>query len=164
VPANLYSGTDKILFVDLSLTNSAGQTVSRNFYWVPTKTTEFDWAKSSPHGTLATHYEDLTELANLPPSKILSSASIDDTPDGSILSVHLDNQSDALAFQVHAAVQTPQGDLVAPVLWSDNWIEVVPGESRTLAARLPKGLSAPFVVEISGWNISPETITPHAHR
>ena len=49
------------------------------------------------------------------------------------------------------------GDLVAPVLWSDNYIELLPGESRTLTAVLP---SAPSRVEVrlSGWNIPEQTL------
>ena len=160
VPANLYADADKILFVDLTLTDSTGRTLSRNFYWVPTKTTEFDWPKSNAHGTPATQYEDLTELANLPPAKVVSRAELEDTPNGRLLKVHLDNQSAALAFQIRVAVHSPSGDQIAPVLWSDNWIELVPEESRTLTALLPKSTSTP-VVQIDGWNINSQTITPH---
>jgi exo-1,4-beta-D-glucosaminidase len=160
VPADLYTGTDKILYIDLSLKDSTGKTISRNFYWIPTKTTEFDWAKSNAHGTAAKQYEDLTDLANLPATKITSRAEITATATGRQLTVHLDNQSSNLAFQVHVAVHATSGDLIAPVLWSDNWIELVPGESRTLTGLLPQNSASPQVVEIEGWNIASVTITP----
>jgi exo-1,4-beta-D-glucosaminidase len=67
-----------------------------------------------------------------------------------------------LAFQIRAALRTPSGGLIAPVFWSDNWIELVPGESRTLTALLPDTAPADAVVQIAGWNIAPETITPTA--
>jgi exo-1,4-beta-D-glucosaminidase len=76
--------------------------------------------------------------------------------------VHLQNTSVALAFQVHAAVRTDSGDLVAPVFWSDNWIEMVPGESTTLTVLLSEKAPANPVVELDGWNIQPATITPVA--
>jgi hypothetical protein len=38
----------------------------------------------------------------------------------------------------------------------------VPGESRTLTALLPQNSEASPVVQIDGWNIEPETITPSA--
>ena len=159
VPTNLYTGADKILFVDLTLTDSASRVVSRNFYWVPVKTTEFDWPKSNPHGTPVIRYEDLSGLANLPQARILSHAELNDTPSGRQLKLHLENASSALAFQIWVAVHTPSGDPIAPVLWNDNWIELVPGESRTLTALLPASNSRALVVQIGGWNISPETHT-----
>jgi len=51
--------------------------------------------------------------------------------------------------------------LIAPVFWSDNWIELIPGESRTLTALLPENSTSP-IVQIEGWNIAAETINPSA--
>ena len=59
-----------------------------------------------------------------------------------------------------AAIRTPAEDLIAPVFWSDNWIELVPGESRTLTALLPDNAGAAPIVQLDGWNIASETITP----
>jgi exo-1,4-beta-D-glucosaminidase len=72
----------------------------------------------------------------------------------------LDNRSSALAFQIRAAVRTADGGLIAPVFWSDNWIELAPGESRTLTALLPESAPATPMVQIEGWNVASETITP----
>jgi exo-1,4-beta-D-glucosaminidase len=63
---------------------------------------------------------------------------------------------------VHAAVRTSSGALIAPVLWSDNWIELTPGESTTLTALLPASAPASPVVQIDGWNIAAATLTPTA--
>jgi hypothetical protein len=38
----------------------------------------------------------------------------------------------------------------------------VPGESRTLTALLPENAGAVPAIEIEGWNVAPETITPSA--
>jgi exo-1,4-beta-D-glucosaminidase len=161
IPDNLYSGSDRILFIDLTLSDASGQVVSRNFYWVPTTLTTFDWTKTDYTHTPAARHEDLTALANLPPAKLLARAEIESTPRGREVRLYLDNESSALAFQLHAAVRTQSGGLIAPVLWSDNWIELVPGESRTLTALLPDGADAPAVVQLEGWNVAPETITPN---
>lgn len=161
VPTELYAGTDKILFIDLTLTDTSGKMVSRNFYWVPVKTTEFDWPKSNAHGTPITRFEDLTDLSNLPPAKVISHAEIVRTAQGREIKIHLYNNSSALAFQVHIAVHTPSGDLIAPIMWSDNWIELVPGESRTILAQLPKSSKDAPIVDVNGWNIATESIIPH---
>jgi exo-1,4-beta-D-glucosaminidase len=162
IPENLYQGADRILFVDLTLADASGSVVSRNFYWVPATLTTFDWAKTDYTHTPALRHEDLTALASLPPSKVTARAEIGNTPNGRELSLHLSNSSVELAFQLHAAVRTQSGGLIAPVFWSDNWIELLPGESRTLTALLPESAPSDPIVQIEGWNIASETIQPTA--
>jgi exo-1,4-beta-D-glucosaminidase len=144
------------------LSNASGQIVSRNFYWVPYTLTAFDWPKTDFTHTPALRHEDLTALANLPPAKVSAHAEIARTSRGRELQLHLDNQSSALAFQVRAAVRTTAGGLIAPVFWSDNWIELSPSESRTLTALLPEDAASDAIVQIEGWNVAPEIITPTA--
>jgi exo-1,4-beta-D-glucosaminidase len=162
IPEKFYQGSDRILFIDLTLADASGTILSRNFYWVPTTLTTFDWAKTDNTHTPAARHEDLTALTSLLPSKVTARSQIETTPRGRELRLHLDNSSVELAFQISAALRTPSGGLVAPVLWSDNWIELLPGESRTLTALLPDNAPADFVVQIEGWNIASQTITPTA--
>jgi exo-1,4-beta-D-glucosaminidase len=136
--------------------------VSQNFYWTPGTLTTFDWTKTDYTHTPALRHEDLTALANLPPAKVLARAEIAKTPQGREVRVHFDNQSAALAFQLRAALRTSSGGLIAPVFWSDNWIELTPGESRTLTALMPDDALSDAVVQIEGWNVAAETITPTA--
>ena len=91
-----------------------------------------------------------------------SSAEIANTPKGREIRVHLDNHSAALAFQIHAAARTASGALIAPVFWSDNWIELTPGESTTLTALLPEGETGSPTIQIEGWNVAPVSLTPTA--
>jgi exo-1,4-beta-D-glucosaminidase len=161
IPESLYSGAERLFFIDLSLSDAAGRVISHNFYWVPGTLTTFDFPKTDYTHTPAARHEDLTALASLPPAKVLAHAEIENTPQGREVRVHLENSSAVLAFQLRAAVRTPSGGLIAPVFWSDNWIELVPGESRTLIALLPQDAQAP-VVQLEGWNIASETITPMA--
>jgi exo-1,4-beta-D-glucosaminidase len=160
LPGSLYNGTDRIFLIDLTLSDSAGHVVSRNFYWVPYTLTTFDWGASEYTYTPAERYPDLTALAHLPPATVSSTAEIHTTPQGREIELHLDNRSGALAFQVAAAVRTSSGGLIAPVYWSDNWIELDPGESRTLTAKLPDDAPANPVVKVEGWNVEAATLTP----
>jgi exo-1,4-beta-D-glucosaminidase len=159
IPESLYQSSDRILFIDLTLADASGNVVSRNFYWVPTTLTTFDWQKTDYTHTPAVRHEDLTALTSLTPSKVTARAEIETTPRGRELRLHLNNSSVELAFQISAALRTPSGGLIAPVFWSDNWIELLPGESRSLTALLPDAASVGSIVQISGWNIAPETIT-----
>jgi exo-1,4-beta-D-glucosaminidase len=160
IPATLYSSAERTFFIDLALSDSSGRVVSRNFYWVPGTLTTFDWESTDYTHTPAMRHEDLTALAHLPPAQVEGHAEIEITPHGREVRVHLANHSNALAFQIRAAVRTASGDLIAPVLWSDNWIELRPGESTTLTARLPEGETSPPVVQVDGWNVAPISLTP----
>jgi len=162
LPDALFLGPDHILFIDLTLSDAGGKTVSRNFYWIPTTLTTFDYPRTDYTHTPALRHEDLTALANLPAAKLEAQAEIATTPQGRELRLHLVNPSATLAFQIRAAVRTPTGGLIAPVLWSDNWIELTPGESRTLTAILPENAGPAPIVQLEGWNIPAQTLTPTA--
>jgi exo-1,4-beta-D-glucosaminidase len=160
IPDSLYSGAEHIFFIDLSLADSSGHIVSRNFYWVPGMLTTFDWERADYTHTPAERHEDLTALTSLPAATVAVHAEIETTSRGREILLHLDNSSAALAFQLRAAVRTASGDLIAPVFWSDNWIELTPSESVTLTALLPESAPAAPVVNIEGWNVAAATITP----
>jgi len=162
LPGSLFNGVERIFFIDLTLADSSGQIVSRNFYWVPYTPTTFDWEATQYTFTPAAYYPDMTALTHLPPATVVARAEITNTPQGREIRLHLDNSSSALAFQIRAAVRTSSDGLVAPVLWSDNWIELVPGESRTLTALLPKDAPESPVVHVEGWNVAAQTLTPTA--
>jgi exo-1,4-beta-D-glucosaminidase len=158
IPESLYLGPERIFFIDLTLSDSAGRIVSHNFYWVPGTLTTFDWNRTEYTHTPATRHEDLTAIASLPQAQVDASAEIE----GRKLCLHLKNASSALGFQIRAAARTSSGGLIAPVFWSDNWIELTPGESTELTAQLPDGLAETPVIQIDGWNIPSLKITPKA--
>jgi exo-1,4-beta-D-glucosaminidase len=160
IPEKLYSGAERIFLIDLKLTDSAGKVVSHNFYWVPGTLTTFDWGRTDYTHTPAQRYEDLTALAKLPPAHVNATAEIEQTAQGPAIHVHLSNESSVLAFQISAAARTESGALIAPVFWSDNWIELTPGESTTLTALLPANSTATPVIHLDGWNVEAMTLTP----
>jgi exo-1,4-beta-D-glucosaminidase len=162
LPETLYAGADRLFFIKLELQDAAGHAISNNFYWVPGTLTTFNWQKTDYTHTPAARHEDLTALANLPAATVTAHAEIATTSAGREVHLHLENTSASLAFQIRAAVRTSSGGLIAPVLWSDNWIEVAPGESTTLTALLPAGDSGTPVVHLEGWNVAPITLTPEA--
>jgi exo-1,4-beta-D-glucosaminidase len=154
IPEEKFSSASSLQFVALTLKNAKGEIVSRNFYWVPAKLTEFDWSKTDYTHTPAISHEDLTALRQLPKAEIQSS--LETASDGTLL-VHLRNPSKALAFQVSVdAVDSGGGDLT-PMPWSDNYIELMPGESRTLTAK-PSPSQSAAAVSVSGWNVATATL------
>jgi exo-1,4-beta-D-glucosaminidase len=162
LPDSLFTGVEKIFFIDLSLADGSGRAVSRNFYWVPYTLTTFDWNRTDYTHTPAQRHEDLTALADLSKAEIKADATTEQTAHGRRVTVRLQNPSSALAFQVRVAPRTSDGGLIAPVLWSDNWVELAPGESVTLSADLPEGAPQSTVIHVDGWNIAPLVLTPTA--
>ncbi|AFL89271.1 beta-galactosidase/beta-glucuronidase [Terriglobus roseus DSM 18391] len=157
IPENLYRNGRKILLLDLSLRKADGTVVSRNFYWVPTTLTAFDWTETNFTHTPAARYEDLSALTTLPTATIDARVTMASGPVRNA-TVMLHNNSATVAFQVRVAARSSKGELVAPVMWSDNWIEVPPGETTTLTAALPESAPKDVVFQLDGWNVAAATL------
>jgi len=160
IPPGTFTGADRILFIDLKLTNDRGEEVSRNFYWVPTTLTSFDYASTDYRYTPAERHENLTALTHLAAATVTAKATVSGKAGARVVTLELENSSPTLAFQLSAATRTAAGDLVAPTVWSDNWISIPPGERRTLRAELPATAPESVVVEISGWNVAEAKLIP----
>jgi exo-1,4-beta-D-glucosaminidase len=74
-------------------------------------------------------------------------------PDGAIR-VRVRNTGSSLAFQVHVRVEDADtGEEVLPVFWSDNYLALLPGESRVLTAQfLPGQVPARATLTADAWN------------
>ncbi|HSD67213.1 MAG TPA: glycoside hydrolase family 2 protein, partial [Vicinamibacteria bacterium] len=150
------AGLTPTYFLALSLDDASGRTVSRNVYWLSTKPDGLAWDKSEWYYTPQSQYADLTGLQGLPPAEVKATARFA----GGRASVTLENPSKALAFLVHLAVRKGAGgEEVLPVLWEDNYVTLLPGETRELTATYAAkdlGGAAP-VVSVDGWNVAPAT-------
>jgi exo-1,4-beta-D-glucosaminidase len=153
IPDSTFQQGSQVYFVDLTLKNESGAIVSRNFYWIPSTLTTFDWPKTDYTHTPAIKEGNMQALSLLPVTSVQARVMERTGHDGRTIELALRNPSSALAFQIAAAVRTDAGDLIAPVLWSDNYIELLPGESRTLTAVLPADAPSRVAVRLSGWNI-----------
>ena len=139
-------------FLALSLDDRSGRSVSRNVYWLSTKPDVLQWDKSEWYMTPLTQYADLTGLQKLPQAQLKATAAFE----AGRARVTLENPSQALAFFVHLAVRKGSaGEEVLPVLWDDNYVTLLPGETREIEARYaPKDLGAAKpVVTVDGWNV-----------
>jgi exo-1,4-beta-D-glucosaminidase len=151
------AGLSTTYFVKLTLQDTAGKLLSANFYWLSTKAETLDKPKSGSdwYYTPTKDFADFTALTNLPPVQVKLSATTARRGYDAITTVTVENPSKALAFFVHLKV-TRAGEEILPVIWEDNYIELLPGEKRVLtatydASQLPGGQPA---VEVDGWNIA----------
>ena len=65
------------------------------------------------------------------------------------LEVKLTNNSEAVAFFLRLSAKDMQGNMITPAYWSDNFISLKPGETRTVTCRV-RGEAQ---IEIEGWNL-----------
>jgi exo-1,4-beta-D-glucosaminidase len=159
LPEEAFRPPSPVYFVKLGLSDSQGKTVSRNFYWLSPKKNAYDWEKTSYRFTPVSSYEDLTALETLPKAGAMDiSTSVEMRAEGPAVHVKLKNPGGHLAFQVHLAIHDTNGRMeILPVLWDDNYFELMPGESRELTAQFlaPDALKSGAQLDVTGWNIEP---------
>jgi len=160
-PQKAFMPASPIYFVKLALENSTGRIVSTNFYWLSAQPNVYNWAKTDAYTTISS-YENLNALASLPSAgRMDMAASREDGQEGPLVRVSLHNPSDHLAFQIHLGIRRKQEIAeILPVLWQDNYVELMPGESREIVAQFlsPDALSGELELMVEGWNIERMTL------
>lgn len=128
-------------FVKLELRDAAGRLVSDNFYW------------RAPPGSV----DDLTALDTLPLAKLDATIARHDADGQCLLDVTLSNPTKVVALMAHVQLRRQKShERVLPVYYSDNYVSLLPGESRTItieAAAKNLGGEQP-VVMLDGWNVA----------
>ena len=162
IPAKAFDPASPVYFLSLTLEDQFGKIVSTNFYWLSAKKNVYNWADDNDAFTPVTSYEDFTALQQLPSAgKITVSVGIEKSAEGPLVRVKLANPSDHLGFQIRLAIQGKSDEAeILPVLWDDNYIELMPGESREITAQFltPDSLNADPQLSLTGWNIEPVTL------
>jgi exo-1,4-beta-D-glucosaminidase len=161
-PEKAFEPASPVYFADLVLKDNFGKVLSTNFYWLSAKKNVYEWsAEDNDAFTPVKSYEDFTALQSLPSAgKIRVGAGVLSGVGGPLVRTMLQNRSDHLALQIHLGIRRKnEGADILPVLWSDNYISLMPGESREVTAQFlsPDALSGETELRVSGWNI--ETVT-----
>ncbi len=129
------SGLTSTYFLSLTLEDRSGRTLSRNFYWLSTRADTLDDAKSTWYYTPQREFADFTALQTLPRAEVQFSSRYSLQGDRQLASVSLKNTSSHLAFFLRLKLKKgADGEEVTPVLWEDNYVSLLPGESRQLQA------------------------------
>jgi exo-1,4-beta-D-glucosaminidase len=153
-------GLSRTYFLKLDLDDSAGHALSRNFYWLSSKPDVLDWDKSTWYYTPISSYADFTALSSLPRVRLGVSAVSGTEGQNELTRVTLKNPRSSLAFFVHLQVRKGKdGEDVHPILWQDNYVSLLPGETREITAAYAAsdlGGAKP-VVRVDGWNVEMTT-------
>jgi exo-1,4-beta-D-glucosaminidase len=143
-------------FLDLRLFDSDAAQIASNFYWLSTKPDILDYqAKVVPweYYTPSKQFADFTLLNSLATATVEVRHDLRTENNGNILSVELKNTGSSIAFAIELnAVDANTGAGIVPVFWQDNYITLLPDESRTVEAAFNKTASN-VSLNIQGWNI-----------
>ena len=118
-------------FLSLVLKDDKGETVARNFYCVPAENTQHDWANAEWWGIPILSYADLSFVGNLAGADVRLETS---PAEGGTL-VTLINTSEGVSFQNILKAVRADGTLAPGPVWEDNFISLLPGETRTVLCR-----------------------------
>lgn len=150
-------------FLDLRLTDSTGNEISNNFYWLSTipdvqgtkdevEVSKGWWGiKAEPKS-----FADFKDLEKLPIVKIEREFNIATNGSEKTAKVKLKNIGSHLAFQIHLAITNGKsGDEINPTYWEDNYISLLPGEERELTAVFTSNEldNSNVSLKVEGWNI-----------
>jgi hypothetical protein len=134
------AGLSAVHFVKLELRDADGKMVSENFYW----------------RALPEHQDDLKALGEMPTVMLEAKVVRRDVDGKSLVDVTLHNPEKQIALMTHLQLRRKRsGERVLPVYYSDNYVSLLPNESRTVtieaAAADLKGEGA--LVLVDGWNV-----------
>ena len=123
-----------VRFVRLALSDRGGAVLSDNFYW---------------H---ADRDEDLRQLNDLPPVDLRTTVASRRAKGSAVTTITLSNPTDHVALMAHLSLRDDAtGQRVLPVFYADNYVSLLPGESRTVTAE--SAAAARFAVHVDGYNV-----------
>jgi len=134
----------QVHFIRLRLVNAKGALLSDNFYW----------------RALPQDQDNFQDLNNLP-QVVLDAAVVRRDSDGKcLLDVSLRNRSGAVALTAHLQLRRKGTDeRVLPVYYTDNYVSLLPGESKAISIEASQADLAGGVprVVVDGWNTTVKT-------
>jgi len=153
IASQLGASASDTVFVRVSIADGGGQELVSNFYWLEQPGTSNQFAA----------------LSSMTPAQISVSADVGHPPGGEVeLSATVTNTGSTVALMVHLQVyDVSTGERILPATFSDNYLNLVPGESTQTQVRLSKAASqraGPIGIRVDGWAIdqSASQLSGHA--
>jgi exo-1,4-beta-D-glucosaminidase len=144
----------KAWFLDLRLQDSIGRTLADNFYWLSTQADVPDFENSQWFVTPSKEYADLTLLNSLPEAQVNAEHRFSTVGQEQEIEVTLHNSGENIAFCIELGIYDEHsGKTLVPVFWEDNYVSLLPGESRTICASFACVGSEKPVFRYRGWNV-----------
>jgi beta-galactosidase/beta-glucuronidase len=129
-----------VVLVSLKLRDSGGRIVSQNLYW--------------PGRDEAS----LRALAGLEAQAVQLTTRIRHEPQDEIIGVEVTNRSARVALGVKLTAQDETGTRVLPAFYSDNYLNLLPGDSAHVDIRCPSAGAVCARVAVRGFNVKEQSV------
>jgi beta-galactosidase/beta-glucuronidase len=134
VPLDQLMAANGMVLVQLRLTDAAGRLVSENFYW---------------RGADPSAYRALNDLPKAP--LVLTAASGADGTDR-LITATLANRTQTPVLNAKLTLVDGKGNRILPAFYSDNYVALLPGETKTITIRYPASAGSAGGLRLRGWN------------
>lgn len=126
-----------------------------NFYWLSTQKDGHAYQSSNWYVTPLRRFADFSGLKNMQAVSLESNVSIENSEDQGFITVQLTNPTNSIAFFTEVAALNPAtNERLVPIFWDDNYISLLPNETRTLTASysLDELDGAAPIIRLQSWN------------
>lgn len=130
-----------VVLSKLELFDSQGRLLSRNFYWL---------------ARTASAYRAMTRMK---PARISIAAQRIARGKMTTIRATVRNESAFPALMVRLSALDRSGARILPAYWSDNYVSLLPGESRTVTVETPTSDAKPAKITVDGWNVEDSAVT-----
>ena len=125
-----------LVLVALKAVDAQGNELSNNLYW---------------QGADDAAYRGLTTLAPVTLAASTASRAIGDETE---VRVTLANQTATPAIETKLTVMNADGSQVLPAYFSDNYVSLLPGETRSVTVRYSSATAKDARITVRGWNVA----------
>jgi exo-1,4-beta-D-glucosaminidase len=149
-------GDHEVYFLDLKLKNPAGEIVADNFYWLATSQDQMEWKRTVWFYTPQKEFADFRKIGLMTPVKPdISRIDANEGEEGTI-AVSMNNSTKVISFFNEVVLEKKtSGQPVLPQFLNDNYISLLPGETKTVIVKYHlKDLAGDEpIVKIQGINL-----------
>jgi hypothetical protein len=134
--------SEEIVLVNLELRNSSAEVVSRNFYWLGADNASY------------------RRLNRLPLASLSATAKSSRAGNNVSVQVELRNTGTTAALANKLTLlNAADGSRILPAYYSDNYLSLLPGESREIEIEYPaKSATGPAQLALRGWNLVKQVV------
>jgi len=145
-----------VYFLKLTLSDASGKLVGSNFYWLTSKPETITHGIINIGDGFAQNFADFRSLSRLAKVQVKATARTTQEHDDQVTHITLRNENPTLAFFVRLNLSVcGTGKEILPILWSDNYVSLLPGETREVTASYRAAQFEPVRVDVTGWNLTP---------
>lgn len=142
-----------IAFLSLKLNDNNKHLIAENSYCLTAKNDVYDYPKSTWYMSPITEPADYKPLASLPSATVQMTAK----RMFSRVTVQLKNTSDKIAFFNELVLKNSEGHAEGFAKWSENYVTLLPGETKSLECTL-SGERSGLSVVLRGWNTKEQEV------